>query len=294
MLGCIAFSVYEWLQCAFVQYCLLLVEGINNKMRNIYPLNPRFILPFAFLLAVSFLFMLPVGSLHAQTPDDTIEYPENGTGAVATFTAIDPEQTAIVSWSLTGVDSTLFSIENGALAFKKSPDFEADGTDNMHSVTVQATDSTGKIGMKSITVEVTNVEEPGKVTLSAVQPQSATQLIATLSDPDGAPSGATWQWAKASSRNGTYGNITAATSRNYTPTDGDVGSYLRATASYTDPEGSGKSAMAISEYAVQEIRATNRAPHIRCQSANKCGGKHAGRDGHWEPRSWPEMMMATN
>ena len=288
MLSGIAFPVYEWSKCAFVQYRLLLVEGINDKMRNIYPLNPRFILPFAFLLAVSLLavsllFMLPVGSLHAQTPDDAIEYPENGTGAAATFTAIDPEQTAIMSWSLTGTDSGLFSIENGSLAFKKSPDFEMPGDilgtdqstaaakDNMYEVTVQATDSTGQVGMEMITVEVTNVDEPGKVTLTAVQPQSATQLTATLTDPDSItidnPTGSitddlTWQWAKASSRNGTYGNITGATSGSYTPTDGDIGSYLRATASYTDPEDSGKSAMATSEYAVQEIRATNRAPRF--------------------------------
>ena len=72
----------------------LAVEGLIEKMRNIYPLAPRFIMPFAFLLvvsllAVSLLFILPSGSLHAQT--STIEYPENGTGQVATFTAVDPE-----------------------------------------------------------------------------------------------------------------------------------------------------------------------------------------------------------
>ena len=33
-------------------------------------------------------------------------------------------------------------------------------------------------------VKVTNVEEPGKVTLSALQPQSATLFTATLTDPD--------------------------------------------------------------------------------------------------------------
>ena len=109
---------------------------------------------------------------------DTIEYAENGTDPVATFTAMDPEQTAIVSWSLGGDDSALFSIENGVLTFKKSPNYEATDTDNSHSVIVQATDSTNKVGMKTITVEVTNVEEPGKVQLSAVQPQSATRFTA--------------------------------------------------------------------------------------------------------------------
>ena len=44
----------------------------------------------------------------------------------------------------------------------------------MYEVTVEATDSTRQTGTKAVTVEVTNVEEPGKVTLSALRPQSAT------------------------------------------------------------------------------------------------------------------------
>ena len=126
MLGGIAFSVYEWLKCAFARYSFLIVEGSIDKMRNIYPLNSRFTLPFAFvlavsLLAVSLMFMLPGGLLHAQA--DAIQYPENGTGPVATFTAIDPEGES-VSWSLAaGGDMDDFSIENGVLRFQSSPDF---------------------------------------------------------------------------------------------------------------------------------------------------------------------------
>ena len=104
MLGGIAFSVYEWLKCALVRHSFLIVEGSINKMRNIYLLNSRFTLPFAFvlaasLLAVSLMFMLPGGLLHAQEADEPIQYPENDTGPVATFTAIDPEGESIV-WSL--------------------------------------------------------------------------------------------------------------------------------------------------------------------------------------------------
>ena len=130
MLGGIAFSVYEWLKCALTRHSFLIVEGSIDKMKNIYPLNSRFTLPFAFvlavsLLAVSLMFMLPGGLLHAQT--GPIEYPENGTGAVATFTAIDPEGES-VSWLLaTGGDAEAFSIENGVLRFQNSPDFEDPG-----------------------------------------------------------------------------------------------------------------------------------------------------------------------
>ena len=245
-------------------------------MKNIYPLNPRFALPFVFLLIVSLLFMLPGGSLQAQTPDDTIEYAENGTSPVATFTAMDPEQTAIASWTLAGTDAGVFDIEGGVLTFKESPDYEmaADvGTDNMYSVTVQATDSTMKVGTKTVMVEVTNLDEPGTVTLSALQPQSATAFNATLTDPDtdGTISGTTWQWAKAGSRNGTYGNIEDATSDSYTPDDTDVGSYLRITATYTDGEGSGKSSMARSDNAVQGVRGSNNAPVFPDQNPDTDG-----------------------
>ena len=56
--------------------------------------------------------------------DGAIMYPENGTGPVATYTAVDPEGTAIASWSLGGADAGTSPSEGGVLAFKKSPDFE--------------------------------------------------------------------------------------------------------------------------------------------------------------------------
>ena len=105
--------------------------------------------------------------------------------------------------------------------------------------------------------------------MSALRPQSQTLFTATLTDPDNVTgpnptgsitTGVTWQWAKASSKNGSYSDIDKASSAGYTPVDGDIDSYLRATASYTDNEGSEKSAMVVSDYAVQSIRGGNRAP----------------------------------
>ena len=65
--------------------------------------------------------LLPGGALRAQ--DAAIEYAENGTDPVATYTAVDPEGVAI-KWSLSGTDADAFSIEGGVLAFVKSPNFE--------------------------------------------------------------------------------------------------------------------------------------------------------------------------
>ena len=242
----------------------------------------RVLLVASVLLAGSIFAMTMLRSTSAQE-NGAIEYAENSTDPVATYTAVDPEQTAIVSWTLAGTDAGVFSIAGGALTFKKAPDYEKPGdvmgtdpstaaaTDNLYEVTVQATDSTSKMGTKNVVVEVTNVEEAGTVTLSALRPQSATMFTATLTDPDNIrtdnatgeiTTGVTWQWAKASSRNGVYSDIEDAESGTYTPVDGDIGSYLRATASYTDEEGSDKSAKEMSEYAVQAVRGSNTAPEF--------------------------------
>ena len=237
-----------------------------------------------------------------MTGDATKEYAENGTGPVATYTAVDPEGAAI-RWNLSGADASDFSIEGGVLTFVKSPDFEKpaddDGPDNIYDVMVKATDSTRQTGMKAVKVKVTNVEEPGKVTLSALRPQSATLLTATLADPDNVTAnnltgsietGIIWQWAKASSKNGSYRDIDKASSSGYKPVDGDENSYLRATASYTDSEGSEKSAMVVSDYAVQLKRGANAAPmflddeDVDDAYGHKRGaGEHEGRSGHWGP-----------
>ena len=106
------------------------------------------------------LFLLPGGPLHAQDADGPIMYAENGTGPVATYTAEDPEGTAI-TWSLEGVDAADFEISaGGVLTFKRSPNYEMatggeqNGTSNTYSVKVVATDSSDDSD-NSDTVDVT-------------------------------------------------------------------------------------------------------------------------------------------
>ena len=273
MLGGIAFSVYEWLKCAFARHSFLIVEGSIDKMKNIYPLNSRFTLPFAFvlavsLLAVSLMFMLPGGLLHAQVSDDTIEYPENGTGPVATFTAIDPEGES-VSWSLaTGGDRADFSIENGVLRFVSSPDFENpadDGTDNTYEVTVQASDGgTDTTAMEEVTVRVTNVEEAGMIMLSTLQPQVGVAITATLSDGDGIDAtnltSVEWQWYRGNTPIAGATDGAGAITSMYTPAAGDIGSMVSAKAMYDDDEGDDKMAEQESAHAAREAPTSNVIP----------------------------------
>ena len=108
----------------------------------------------------------------------------------------------------------------------------------------KATDETRRIASwKTVMVKVTNVDEAGNGDpVGAAAPDRHRAFTAMITDPDGAVSDTKWQWAKASSKNGTYRDIDNATSTSatYTPKDADSGSYLRATVTYEDGEGEGK------------------------------------------------------
>ena len=79
------------------------------------------------------------------------------------------------------------------------------------------------------------------MTLSATTPVEGKSLTATLVDPDDSVSGETWSWSSSTTTTGTFTAITGATSATYTPAAGDVGNYLRVTASYTDSSESDQS-----------------------------------------------------
>ena len=95
-----------------------------------------------------------------------------------------------------------------------------------------------------LVITVTNVDEAGVVTFSESNIRVGSALTATLTDPDGGVTGEMWQWARSSDKT-TWTTITGATSGSYTPVLDDADNYLRATVSYTDAGGSGKSAQAV-------------------------------------------------
>ena len=198
------------------------------------------------------------------------EYAENGTAAVATFRATDPEGKSIV-WSLaTGVNSEDFSIVNGVLRFEESPDYEDDGnTDHMYEVTVQASDGGATPATKVVAIEITNVDEPGTIMLDTLQPQVGRNLMATLDDPDEqTESTITWQWYRGSSPiSGANAGANTNTST-YEPAAGDIGSTLRAQAMYNDGEGEDKTARGASFRSVRSAPQSNTAPLFPDQDLN--------------------------
>ena len=136
-----------------------------------------------------------------------------------------------------------------------------------YTVTVTATDPSGlEDGSIPVTINVDNVDEPGTVSISPSQFQVGTELTASLTDPDGTISGVTWQWDKADTDD-TYSNV--GSSASYTPTAADVDKFLRATATYTDPQGSGKSAESVSDSAVEAAPPTNEAPEFPATRATR-------------------------
>ena len=163
------------------------------------------------------------------------------------FQATDPDTGDSVSYSLSGPDAASFAIvaSSGQLRTKAALDYE---TTSSYAVTVTATDSSQLTAEIDVTITVTNVDEEGNVTLFPAQSRVGTVLRATLSDPDGELRSVNWRWERSSDQ--TNWTSRSGSDASYTPTSGDAGMYLRASASYTDGEGAGKSAEAASDHSV--------------------------------------------
>ena len=119
-------------------------------------------------------------------------YRENGTNALYTYRATDPER-ADIEWDVSGPDGIDFTIsEGGVLSFTNPPDFEnPEGvTGNVYQVTVEAEDGDAKTASLPVTVTVTDLNEgptiAGNQNLSSVENTNTTQVLATYSaiDPE--------------------------------------------------------------------------------------------------------------
>ena len=111
--------------------------------------------------------MILVGALAISGQSRADDYLENGTNAVATYTASGPNADS-AGWSLEGADAGAFTFDttSGAsvmLSFSSPPDYEnpADADeDNTYMVTLKADDGT-YMDDQAVIVMVTNLEELG-------------------------------------------------------------------------------------------------------------------------------------
>ena len=179
------------------------------------------------------------------------DYAENGANRVATYSASSPEDNGDITWLLLGTDSDDFSIDGGVLRFRALPDFESPSdadTNNIYSATVAASDGSTTV-TKDVTVTVTNVDEPGTLTLSPTRPRIGTALTAAVTDPDGVTGTTTWTWERSAGRN-EWNVIGGVALSSYPPVAADAGHYLRATATYTDQHGTDRTARAVAPHVV--------------------------------------------
>ena len=172
----------------------------------------------------------------------------------------------LTAWSLTGTDASVFELQgtgtSRSLVFAAPPNFEVKDRPRppTYQATVKVKDVYGDSAQVAVTVTVTNVDEPGTVTvtLPTTNPQVGQTLFAVLTEPDGSVTGGVWKWQKLQPQIGGAsswedlapdepefqgGSSDGATSPPYTVKSTDFGLVLRVRiGDYTDGHGSGKSA----------------------------------------------------
>ena len=208
---------------------------------------------------------------------NVVSYTERERQPVATYTATNPANVQL-AWSVTGPDGAHFSIDrNGVLRFDPSPDFERPrdvGEDNVYTVTIEAADTTslpGETLAGRVPVTVTVEDALGRVNLSSSSPQIGAQFTARLADPDRVGVVTQWCWERSLYRDFPPADPSTlridcapTTTATYTPAAADRDHYLRATATYTDSDGTmNKTAMGVSDGLVSDRPSAPRDSPVR-------------------------------
>ncbi len=186
-----------------------------------------------------------------------------GANVGSPLTATDEDGDSL-TYALSGSNAFAINSSSGQITVKGALDYE---TRSSYALTVTVTDGKNAEGNAdgsvddtiAVTVNVGNVDEPGRVTLSPGTPQAGSALTASLSDLDGGVSGITWAW-QVSADGTNWTAIAGASGASYTPSAADVGSYLRAVASYADGHSSGKNTAADTASAVEAAPTPEPAP----------------------------------
>ena len=171
----------------------------------------------------------------------------SGANVGARVTASDPNGDRL-TYMLGGADAGSFGIvaATGQIQVGDATNLDYEGEKNTYGVEVTATDSSGASDMITVTVNVTNVEEMGEVTLWAsatealtMAPQVGDTITGAVMDLDGGVTGESWQWAMTTTpaMMDSWMDIAGETNAAYTVTEGDTGYYLRVMATYTDAVG---------------------------------------------------------
>ena len=162
--------------------------------------------------------------------------------------------TGTLVYSVSGTDLSAFNRDftldtaSGAITVKTGAQLDYEGRSS-YTVRLSVTDGLNADGTSSgaiddsvaLTINLTNVDEPGEVELSAT-PRVGEPVDAFLDDPDRRVRSTTWQWSRGASASGPFTDISGATRSVYTPEASDEGMFLKVEASYADAQGSTKTA----------------------------------------------------
>ena len=142
----------------------------------------------------------PTPMLHGRSTFSVFENDENFTGS---YTVINPQGSGpTLTWRLSGTDRGDFVInEQGELRLRYTPDYERpvdSNRDNIYEVTVRAVDDSQSYGPLSVSVIVTDVNEPPTITTTSSsatglrQPENRTARLYIYSARDPEGSSITW------------------------------------------------------------------------------------------------------
>ena len=174
-----------------------------------------------------------VGAATAREPDgDSLTYSVGGTDAAkfnrvfaldASTGEITVKPGATVDYESKSSYSLTFSVTDGEDA---SGSTESEPT----------TDDTAQVSIR-----VTNIDEPGSVSLSTTDPRVGRSVTASISDPDGWPKPFRIEWARAFRATTAFIpflpiSVSDMTPESYTPTEEDKYQFLRVTIFYFDNE----------------------------------------------------------
>ena len=194
------------------------------------------------------------------TPDPVTrtvaENTAGGTDVGSAVAATDPDEGDTLTYSVAATDDQNTAAVAAKNAFDTNFEIDADGqisiktgatidheTRSTYVVTYQVSDGKDAAGAAdttvddtlTLTVTVTDVDEPGTVTIGGT-PAAGETLTASLADGD-VVSATAWAWSSSATQSSGYTPIDGETANTYTVGVGDVGRFLRATVTYTDTHG---------------------------------------------------------
>ena len=209
----------------------------------------------------------PVFADDAPITQNVNENTAADTNIGSVYTATDPDAGDTLTYSLDDGDGAAFDIDaNGQIKTKADLNYEADSS---YTVIVQVTDGRDDAGTAeqtpitddtiTVTITVTDVDDPGTITFSADPPSAGTALTATLNDDDAPISGETWEWRISDDGQSNWSIITGEDTNSYVPQEAEIGKFLRIEVEYTDSYGGNKSATADTA-AIDTAPTTNEHP----------------------------------